>query len=154
MRKHVAALCVGLAWIATAALGTTGAAAATTDRAEQRLVDRLNLVRANHGLQPLAISPSLARSASRYSHRQLDYGYFGHAARIQASSRYRTLGEILAIHIGARPLVGFTVHNWMHSTIHTEVVLYQTFRYIGAGRAVGSFGGGSRATVWTVQFGR
>jgi hypothetical protein len=27
------------------------------------------------------------------------------------------------------------------------------FRYVGAGRASGRFGGGRSATIWTVQFG-
>ena len=153
MRKHVALLCVGLAGIATGTLGAAPASAAATDPAEQALVNKLNRVRANHGLRELQVSPSLARSAGRYSWSQMRRGYFGHAPRIQASSRYRTLGEILAMHGGGQPLIGSTVTGWLHSSIHLEVMTYGSFRYVGAGRAVGRFGGGGRTTVWTVQFG-
>jgi uncharacterized protein YkwD len=153
MRKHIAVLCMGLAGIATGTLGAATAAADTTDRAEEILVAQINEVRAAHGLRQLEIAPSLARSAERYSWSQMQRGYFGHAARIQAPARYRTLGEILAIHRGPRPLVGFTVNNWMHSAHHIEVILSDRFRRIGAGRAVGFFGGSWRSTVWTVQFG-
>ncbi|HEY6780821.1 MAG TPA: CAP domain-containing protein [Thermoleophilaceae bacterium] len=153
MRKHIAVLCVGLAGIASASLGAASASAAATDRAERALVEKINRVRADHGLRQLELSPSLARSAGRYSWSQMHRGYFGHAPRIQASSRYRTLGEILAIHAGANPLIGFTVSGWMHSAVHTEVVTYDRFRYIGAGRAVGHFGAWGRTTLWTVQFG-
>lgn len=153
MRKHIAVLCVGLAGIATGTLGAAPASAAATDRAEQALINKINRVRANHGLNQLKVAPSLARSAGRYSWSQMHRGYFGHAPRIQASSRYRTLGEILAMHRGGESLVGMTVTGWLHSPIHLEVMTYGTFRYIGAGRAVGRFGGGGRTTVWTVQFG-
>jgi uncharacterized protein YkwD len=153
MRKHIALLCVGLAGIATGTLGAATASAAATDRAEEILVNQINEVRAEHGLRQLELSLSLARSADRYSWSQMQRGYFGHAGRIQATPRYRTLGEILAIHRGPRPLVGFTVDNWMHSPHHIEVILSNRFRRIGAGHAVGSFGGGYRSTVWTVHFG-
>jgi uncharacterized protein YkwD len=150
MRKKIALLCVGLAGMA-ASVGE--ASAAPTDRAEEALVKQINRVRAQHGLRGLAIAPSLARSAARWSHSQLVRGSFGHAPTIQASDRFRTLGEIIAMHVGRRPRVGFTVNAWMHSPPHTHVILHPGFRYIGAGRVVGRFGGGRGTTVWTVQFG-
>ena len=153
MKKHITMLCVGLAGIASGTLGASVASAAATDPAEQKLVEKINKVRASHGLRALEIAPSLARSAGRYSQSQMQRGYFGHAGRIQASNRYRTLGEILAIHGGGRPAIGLTVNGWINSSIHYQVMTLGSFRYVGAGRAVGRFGGGGRTTIWTVQFG-
>jgi uncharacterized protein YkwD len=153
MRKKTALLCVGLAGMATIVGGVGQASAASTDQAERALVEKINRVRATHGLRKLAISPSLARSAARWSWSQMAREAFGHAPRIQASPRYRTLGEILAMHVGRRPHVGFTVDGWLSSPPHTHVMLEPGFRVVGAGRAVGRFGGGGRTTIWTVQFG-
>lgn len=148
MRKHIGAVCAGLAVMAAFA----GEANAATDQTEQSVVEAINHVRAAHGLRHLTPSPSLADSAGRWSASQMRSDYYGHASRIQASGRFRTLGEVIFLHGGVRPRVGLTVSAWMHSAIHTQILLSPAFRYVGAGRVTGDFNG-RRSTIWTVQLG-
>lgn len=148
MRKHIGAVCAGLAVMVAFA----GEANAATDQTEKSVMDSINAIRADHGLRQLHASPSLADSAGRWSATQMRSDYYGHAARIQASSRFRTLGEVIYLHGGGQPRVGQTVSAWMHSAIHTQILLSPAFRYVGAGRATGDFNG-RRTTIWTVQLG-
>jgi uncharacterized protein YkwD len=129
------------------------AAGASAASPALKMLKRVNSVRAKHGLRKLHLSGSLEHSARRYSRHQMRSGYFGHSSRIHASSRYRTLGEILEMHRGASPAVGFALRNWMHSPPHRSIILSSAFRYAGAGSASGRFGG-HKSTIWTMHFGR
>jgi uncharacterized protein YkwD len=80
-------------------------------------------------------------------------GYFGHASRIHASRRFRSLGEIIEIHRGLRARVGKAFRAWVHSPPHRSVMLMGHFKFAGAGFASGSFKG-HRDTIWTMHFGR
>lgn len=129
------------------------AAPATAARsAEDQMLAKINSYRAQQGLPKVRKSKSLTRSAERYSWKQMRNGYFGHANRIQASSKYQRLGEILAWRRGTRAAVSATFRMWLNSGGHRSVIVDRSFRYVGAGRASGSFRGG-KATIWTVQFG-
>ena len=121
--------------------------------AEDQMLAKINSYRAQHGLPKVRKSKSLTRSAERYSWKQMRGGYFGHASRIQASSKYRRLGEILAWRSGTRAAVNATFRMWLNSGGHRAVIMDRGFRYVGAGRASGNFRGG-KATIWTVQFGQ
>jgi uncharacterized protein YkwD len=120
--------------------------------AEDQMLSKINSYRAQHGLPRVRKSKSLTRSAERYSWKQLRNGYFGHSSRIQASSKYRRLGEILAWSQGTSARVSSTFRMWLNSAGHKAVIVDRNFRYVGAGRASGRFKGG-KATIWTVQFG-
>jgi uncharacterized protein YkwD len=144
---------MSLALLVALAVALTVPAGAGAASPAQKMLKRVNKVRAKHGLRKLRLSRSLQRTATRYSRRQMRSGYFGHSSRIHASRRYRTLGEILEMHRGYRPNVGFAVRSWMHSGSHRSIVLSRSFRYAGAGRAVGRFRG-RKSTIWTMQFGR
>jgi uncharacterized protein YkwD len=77
---------------------------------------------------------------------------FHHASRIQASSRFKRLGEALALHPGWRPKRSVTVRRWLRSSGHRALLLSSRFRYVGAGMARGRYGSGY-ATIWTLQLG-
>jgi uncharacterized protein YkwD len=79
-------------------------------------------------------------------------GYFGHASRIHASRRFRTLGEIIEIHRGGAG-VGTAFRAWVHSPPHRAVMLMRAFKLAGAGFVSGRFHG-YRDTIWTMHFGR
>lgn len=132
------------------ALSTTSAPA---NASPSPMVDKINQVRAAHGMRPLRYSRSLARSSSRYSRHMLRTDRFAHASRIMASRRFSRLGEILALSPGWKVRRKRTLRLWLGSAGHRTVLLSSSFRYIGAARVRGRFGG-SRAMVWTVQFGR
>ena len=59
-------------------------------------------------------------------------GYFGHASRIHASRRYRTLGEIIEMHGGLHARVRTAFREWVHSGPHRSVMLMSQFRFAGA----------------------
>ncbi|MGH8573449.1 MAG: CAP domain-containing protein, partial [Gammaproteobacteria bacterium] len=90
-------------------------AAAAAEPSEPEMVDALNDVRARHGLGALRLSPSLEGSAANYAAQLMRSNQFAHAPEIRASRRFRTLGEILAIHPGGSPLRGRTVRGWLAS---------------------------------------
>lgn len=117
------------------------------------VVAKVNDYRSAHGLKKLRISPSLSRSAYAYSQHLLRVDRFGHAARIQASSRFNLLGENLAFRWGWRSSARIPVRAWIRSAQHRSLMLSNRFRYIGVGRAVGRYGS-RRATVWVLHAGR
>ena len=117
------------------------------------LVNAINFVRVTNGVKPLRVNRSLSRSSKRYSNRMMRTGYFGHASRIQASRRFRRLGEVLEWRRGHKPGVRATVRDWMRSPGHRAVILSPSFRYIGAGLSRGKFRG-RRASIWVAQLGR
>ena len=119
----------------------------------RQMVNEVNAFRARHGRSQLRFSPSLTRSSYRYSRRMLRRNYFGHTARIQASRRFRPLGETISMHRGWRTRVRGTVRRWARSAGHRSLLLNARFRYAGAGKAKGRFGR-RLATTWTLQLGR
>ena len=116
------------------------------------MVDKINKVRAAHGMRALRYSGSLARSSSRYSRHVLRTDRFAHASRIMASRRFSRLGEILALSAGWKVRRKQTLRQWLGSAGHRTVLLSPDFRYVGAARVRGRFAA-NRAMVWTVQFG-
>jgi uncharacterized protein YkwD len=142
------ALCAVLACGAVLAAPTP----AVADGKQQRMLQALNAVRAQHGLASFRGSPSLHRSASAYARWMLRAKYFGHLSRIRASGRFARLGEALAWHSGRRARVARTVRGWMHSPPHRALILHPAFRWIGAGMARGRLQG-RRATTWVLHFG-
>jgi uncharacterized protein YkwD len=117
------------------------------------MIAKINDLRRSHGLRGLQISPSLMHSAAHYSHVMLKDQYFGHASRIEASGRYRRLGEILEMHRGKNTGTGTAFSDWLHSPPHLGVILDPSFTYIGGGYTMGSFRG-SGTTLWVMHFGR
>ena len=149
-RLRMLCLCALVACLIVPALPAGTAAASAS--AEDQMVAKINTYRANRGLPKLRKSKSLTGTAERYSWKQMRSGYFGHSSRIQASSKYRRLGEILAYLAGSRAQVNAAFRMWLNSGGHRAVIMDRGFRYVGAGRASGRFRG-NRATIWTVQFG-
>jgi len=143
---------LGVPFILSALLVAYPAARARAS-AESDVIDRINDFRHDHGLRTLRVSSSLTRSANAYSERMLDSQYFGHARRIQASSQYERLGEILEWHRGRNPDPGWAMRDWINSPAHRTVMLDPLFTYVGSGYTVGRFFG-RVDTIWTVHFGR
>ena len=117
------------------------------------MLAKINNLRHSHGLRELQVSPSLMHSAHRYSGVMMSRQYFGHASRIEASAKYKRLGEIIEIHRGGKPSLGLTYSDWLHSPEHLAVMLDPWFTYIGGGYTTGQFQG-RRQTIWVVHFGK
>jgi uncharacterized protein YkwD len=117
------------------------------------LLDGINGARARHGLAPLRSSDRLHRSASAFAGHLMRTQRFAHSNRNHASSRFRTLGEMLAIRIGSpRWQPRAVVHAWLHSAAHRALMLSRKFRYAGAGHSRGRFGG-RKAVIWVLHLG-
>ena len=116
------------------------------------MLRKINEARARHDAHALHPSGSLTASAGVYAGWLMHADYFGHVAGIRASGNFHRLGEILEIHGGGRARIARAVRRWLRSPGHRAVMLSRSFRYAGAGMAVGSFRG-RRATIWTVHFG-
>jgi uncharacterized protein YkwD len=116
------------------------------------MVQELNEVRADHGLRKLRFSPSLQRSARRYSREMLARDRFGHRPSIRMSRRFSPRGEVLAMNDGSNPDVVATVQRWLRSSSHRAAILNRSMRRVGAGVATGDYRGDT-ATLWTVHVG-
>jgi uncharacterized protein YkwD len=122
--------------------------------ARDPILDYVNTARARHGLAPLRASNSLHRSATAFAGHLMRAQRFAHDTRIHASSRFRMLGEALAIRTGTPRLhPGATVRAWLRSPGHRALVLSRSFRYAGAGYSRGRFGGHT-AVIWVLHLGR
>jgi uncharacterized protein YkwD len=116
------------------------------------MLARVNAFRARHGLAPVRPSASLNRSASHYARHMMEAHYFGHAGRIEASNRFRTLGEILEMHRGYAKRVSSALRAWANSPGHRAIILDGRFKYAGAGTVSGRYQG-HRMTFWVMHFG-
>jgi len=141
---------------------------ASADRLESAVLDELNLVRLEHGLQSLRLSPNLTEAADIHSREMVASGYFGHESsdgshfsrRIKGfykpRSRKWTVGENL-IWRTDRLTARAAVTAWLVSPAHRENLLGPKFREVGisAVRAVGAPGvyGNRPVVVLTVDFG-
>ncbi len=150
--KPVGIAAVGVLLLACGPATAGPASARASTPAEQRMVKKVNAVRAGHGLPRVRASRPLGSSAGRYARWMLRADYFGHLSRIRASSRYSTLGENLAWHTYRRPRVGYTMRSWLHSPPHRGLILSSGFRWVGAGVARGRLNGRA-GTTWVLHFG-
>jgi uncharacterized protein YkwD len=138
------------ACLLTAGLMLVPAAPASAD--VPAMVQKINQVRANHGLRALNHAPSLTRSATSYARVMMSRDYFGHSSQIQAPRKFRRLGEAIAYRRGHGPSTSRTLRSWLNSPGHRALILSSAFRYVGAGVSKGSFRGRA-ATIWVVHLG-
>ena len=129
------------------------AAPAAAESPVGKMIRKANTYRAHRGLPPLRVSRSLNHSSHRYASSMMRSGYFGHSRRIQASRRFRRLGEIIAMSRGRRARVNAAFNAWRHSPGHNAILLDGSFRWVGAGYTKGRFRGRS-TTMWVMHFGR
>jgi uncharacterized protein YkwD len=148
------------------AVALVGAATPTTAQATARgrLLDRINHVRAVHGLPAVRPAPQLRSAALRHSHDMMARDYFAHTSPTGSTLEHRITrsgfvdgyawraGETLAWGWGTQSGAGATVRAWMHSSEHREILLSPTFQRIGISRTCGRFKHHSRACVWTADF--
>jgi uncharacterized protein YkwD len=116
------------------------------------MVEGLNSVRAKHGLRPLRRTPVLSNASRRHSHTLVVRDVLMHSSMGMASKSFDGVGEVLEMHSGRNPRVGYAIRLWMRSSSHRNVLLHPAMRWIGAGSTTGRFRG-RRSTVWVVQVG-
>jgi uncharacterized protein YkwD len=153
------ALLVALAVPLGAAGGTDTHASAQRDLSLETLVlQRINAVRADHGLPRLSSSDGLGKAAAGHSRSMVVNGFFAHESRNGAPfwkrlkvafpprSNAWTVGENLAMFGGAKPGADAIVSSWMASAPHRANLLSRAFSQAGIAVlydpvAAGVFGG-------------
>ncbi|HSF40788.1 MAG TPA: CAP domain-containing protein [Thermoanaerobaculia bacterium] len=131
-----------------------------TDLKEVRraMLARVNAERAQAGVRPLSLDPSLNAAAQAHAEDMLARSYYNHESpegkrprdRVQAQGYLgRTVGENIAR--GALS-VDEAVDGWLRSTEHRRNLLHGGFIDLGVGLAVGKGTSGYTA-VWVQNFG-
>jgi len=114
------------------------------------MTERINAVRADHGLRPLKQAPKLMRSSRRYVKRMMRNDSFSHGSSYRIPG-FRVSGEMLAWNRGWKLNAGPPVKMWLNSSGHRALMLSSSFGYVGAAPARGRFGG-ALTTMWVVHF--
>jgi uncharacterized protein YkwD len=140
---------------ALAAMAVPSAARGESPRVDAReaaIIERVNAVRAQHGLSPLAVGRRLSRAADRHSRRMararvLTHRLWGEgtlAGRLRWAVGDARVGEVIFWGHGAVRSAE-VVRAWMDSPGHRDLLLSPQFSIAGIGIRAG--GGGSYATV-------
>jgi uncharacterized protein YkwD len=131
-------------------------ATARPTSAEAEVIRAVNQVRAQHGLQKLALDLRLERAARTHSRAMIRSGSFAHGdvrRRLAAAGiRGSIYGENLAWGVGSSASAAAVVQMWLNSPPHRANLLRPGFRRLGIGRRVGTFNGYGGATVVTANF--
>lgn len=147
--KALRSFALAVALVAAMVLPST-ASAKTLDPSD-RMIAKINKVRAKHGLAELREAPKLARSSRGFAGQLIRTGSFGHGST-WTQTGFRRTGEILALRNGWSRKPSPALHQWLHSPGHSALILDGSFRYVGVSPARGYFGG-ARTTVWVAHFG-
>jgi uncharacterized protein YkwD len=144
----------GVAFVAVLASAVAGTPAAAAVGPEQRMIDEINHVRAEHGgLQALRPAPALGRTALRFSRWLMRHDLFAHSPSGARRAHSGHTGEALAMHYSSRPNVRGTVRSWLRSPAHRALVLTTSMTTAGVGHASGRFGR-RPATIWVLEIAR
>ena len=124
---------------------------------EAAIVERINVVRSTHGMEPLSIDLKLTRAARSHSQMMLEQDVFTHGAfdvRLRSFRvRFPLIAENLAWGTGQLGAPRAIVTAWMNSPPHRANLLHPRFRMVGIGTPVGNFAGYTGAAVVTADFG-
>ena len=172
MRRGVtiAAALVALALPLSAAAGSdTQTSVAREPSLETLVLQRINEVRATHGLGRLTASDGLSRAALTHSRSMVVNGFFAHESKNGAPfwqrvktfygprTRGWTVGENLAMFGGAKPDASSIVESWMASAPHRANLLSKLFANAGIAilhdPAAGGVYGGLSTWVVTLDVG-
>jgi len=166
----IAAALVALAVPFTASAGSNAQATMAREPSLEALVlQRINEVRATHGLRRLSASSSLTRAALTHSRSMVVDGFFAHEStngapfwkRVKSfytpRSKGWTVGENLAMFGGVRPDANAIVSSWMASSPHRANLLNKLFSDAGIvivyDAAAGGVYGGAPTWVVTLDVG-
>ena len=141
---------LGTGVIAACLLVPVSSAGASTQSA---VVQRVNQVRAQHGLAPFHMNSALSRAAGAHSAAMLAGGGLSHGSLQSRLRRYlsaATYGEAIAWMPGRLGTAASVVSAWLNSPPHRAILLSPQFHRIGVGAAHGRMGG-QRGTAFTLD---
>ncbi len=117
------------------AVALAAPAQAAPNQIEKRLVERINDMRAAHGLRHVRIAPGLSRGAHSWSRYLVRADSFYHARLAPGT------GEIIAWGTCSWFTPAQAVRMWLDSPGHRVLLLRPGFRFVGAGWTRGSWRG-------------
>jgi len=149
------ALTLAAALCAALALAAGAHASPRLTAAERQVIQRLNDVRAQHGLAALSPARGLNKAADRHSRDMLVRDFFDHPSsdgtpfdrRVRRYARAGIVGETLASLPDRRGGADVVVGIWMESAAHRAIVLDARLTRIGVGRRWGTLGSTPLAVV-------
>ncbi len=131
-------------------------ALAGLSRSEASVLQEMNRVRAEHGLEPLRYDDHLERAARAHTTEMLRTNDFAHGAfgsrLLQFDVTASTAAENLAWGAGPRGSARLLVAAWLASPEHRANLLAHSFTRVGVGALVGPFQQVSCANVVTADF--
>ena len=127
---------------------------------EKQVLSLINTQRTKRGLIALRADGGLATVSRRHSADMLRRQYFAHSypggstvtSRLKQVCGAGILGEDIAWGSAAYSTPTSTVSRWMNSPPHRAIILTSTFRYLGVGRAAGTFLKNPGAAIYTADF--
>ena len=132
------------------AAGVKAAIVVNTASVERTAFDRLNQVRAEKGLKPLAWSNDLGTIARKHSNNMAEQKFFGHRGNDDKMvsdraddiglKKWRAIGENIAFMRGYQDPVERAVELWLDSPAHRRNLLNGDWREGAVGVAVASDG--------------
>jgi uncharacterized protein YkwD len=157
MNRIVLTLAVALA--ALLALAPAASAGPRLNASEREVIQRLNDVRAQHGLRALRPAWGLNRAADRHSRDMLAADFFDHPSsdgtpfdqRVRRYAKAGIVGETLASLPDRNGGAGTVVDIWMNSPSHRAIVLDARLKRIGLAKRWGLLGS-ARTAVVTADF--
>jgi uncharacterized protein YkwD len=121
-------------------------AVVNTAAVERKAFDRLNQVRAENGLNPLAWSNELATIARNHSRNMADQKFFGHRGQDNKMvsdraddiglKKWLAIGENIAFTRGYHDPVERAVDLWLHSPSHRHNLMNSDWRESAVGVAI------------------
>jgi uncharacterized protein YkwD len=148
--------------------GTCGAAANRLDldasTAQLAMQCLTNYARAQEGLAPLQLSPTLNAAGQAKLKSNVSCAEFSHtpcgqpfdrvfATYVRGATSYR-IGENILWGTGSSGTPRQAMNRWLHSTAHRENILSAAYRQLGIGYLPGqTFQGHGRTTLWSQEFG-
>jgi uncharacterized protein YkwD len=144
---------------AVLALAPAASAGPRLNATEREVIQRLNDVRAQHGLGALRPARSLSRAADRHSRDMLVRDFFDHLSsdgtpfdqRVRRFARASMVGETLASLPDRYGGAATVVEIWMNSPAHRAIVLHPRLTRVGVARRWGTLGS-TRMAVVTADF--
>ena len=142
MRKILLSSLLSLAILVVPAVGQAATKVSYKAAGEQQVLALLNQIRQQNGLSALTLSIPLRNAARAHSADMLQKNYFQHdgltetwSARVARYLKSPLTGENIAWGSGSYGSPAGIVSQWMHSTVHRQMILTAGFHRVGLGLA-------------------
>ncbi len=143
----------------TSATSLTYVGNTTPSTIELSILKDINIERAKVGVPALSADGGLTTVARRHSADMINRDYFSHttpggttaAQRMSLVCGAGYMGEVLQWGTQSYTAPAAVVHSWMSSATHRSIILSKDFRFVGVGRASGTYKGTTNVAMVTAD---